>query len=174
MTLPVFTLRSTQFSFEYGLWWPVTLQISPGVRHVDISKGTASSKQWFTISFFISIVSKISFLTFYGHTNLAPKFIYVFSCDQAALRTAISVCLSVCPSVTPFWQWSCHPIIIKFSGVITYDRSDVLAKGQGQRSKVKVTKVKKKSSNLTQIGRFRTVTPVWIHQWLRNDEQSLK
>ena len=26
----------------------------------------------------------------------------------------------------------------------------------------------KKSSNLTQIGRFRTVTPVWIHQWLRN------
>ena len=22
--------------------------------------------------------------------------------------------------------------------------------------------------------RFRTVTPVWIHQWLRNDAQSLK
>ena len=32
----------------------------------------------------------------------------------------------------------------------------------------------KKSSNLTQIGRFWTVTPVWIHQWLRNDAQSLK
>ena len=31
-----------------------------------------------------------------------------------------------------------------------------------------------KASNLTQIGRFRTVTPVWIHQWLRNDAQSLK
>ena len=28
---------------------------------------------------------------------------------------------------------------------------------------------RKKSSILTQIGRFRTVTPVWIHQWLRND-----
>ena len=25
-----------------------------------------------------------------------------------------------------------------------------------------------------QIGRFRTVTPVWIHQWLRNYAQSLK
>ena len=25
-----------------------------------------------------------------------------------------------------------------------------------------------------QIGRFRTVTPVWIHHWLRNDTQSLK
>ena len=29
-------------------------------------------------------------------------------------------------------------------------------------------------SNLTQIGRFWTVTPVWIHKWLRNDAQSLK
>ena len=27
---------------------------------------------------------------------------------------------------------------------------------------------------LTQIGRFRTVSPVWIHQCLRNDAQSLK
>ena len=33
---------------------------------------------------------------------------------------------------------------------------------------------KQKSSILTQIGHFRTVTPVWIHQWLRNDAQSLK
>ena len=31
-----------------------------------------------------------------------------------------------------------------------------------------------KSSNLTQIGSFRTVTPIWIHQWLRNAAQSLK
>ena len=31
-----------------------------------------------------------------------------------------------------------------------------------------------KSSILTQIGRFRTVAPVWIHQWLWNDTQSLK
>ena len=28
--------------------------------------------------------------------------------------------------------------------------------------------------DLTQIVRFRTVSPVWIHQWLRNDAQSLK
>ena len=32
----------------------------------------------------------------------------------------------------------------------------------------------KKSSILTKIGRFRTVTPVWIHWWLWNDAQSLK
>ena len=48
---------------------------------------------------------------------------------------------------------------MKFSGVITIDKSDVQAWGQGQRSKVKVT-WDKKSPILTQIGRFQTVTPV--------------
>ena len=38
---------------------------------------------------------------------------------------------------------------------------------QGHPSNFKVTPLSK-SSNLTQIGYFRTVTPVWIHQWLRN------
>ena len=94
-----------------------------------------------------------------------------FSCDQAALRTLISVFLFACPtvrpSVTPFWQCSCHRIILKFSGVITIDRRDVHAKGQGQRSKVKVTEV------MTTFNRFRTVTPVWIHIWRWNDPHSL-
>ena len=31
----------------------------------------------------------------------------------------------------------------------------------------------KKSQILTRIERFRTVTPVWIHRWIWNDEQSL-
>ena len=82
-----------------------------------------------------------------------------------------SVCLSVCPSVrlsvTPFWLCSHHRIIMKFSGVITNDQSKVHAKGQGQRSKVKVTEV------TTQLNRFRTVTPVWIHIWWWNDAYSL-
>ena len=65
-----------------------------------------------------------------------------------------SVRPSVRPSVTPFWLCSVHPVIMKFSGVITSDKSDVHAKGQGQRSKVKVTEV------TTQLNRFRTVTPV--------------
>ena len=65
--------------------------------------------------------------------------------------------------------WLCfhHRIIMKFSGVITSDKSDVHAKGQGQRSKVKVTEV------TTQLNRFRTVTPVWIHMWWWNDAYSL-
>ena len=103
----------------------------------------------------------------------------VFSCNQAALQMVFSVCpsvrlsvcpsvrLSVCLSVTPFWLCSHHRIIMKFSGVITNDQSKVHAKGQGQRSKVKVTEV------TTQLNRFRTVTPVWIHIWWWNDAYSL-
>ena len=95
----------------------------------------------------------------------------VFSCDQAALWMVFSVCpsvcLSVCLSVTPFWLCSHHRIIMKFSGIITTDQGNVHAKGQGQRSKVKVTEV------TTQLSRFRTVTPVWIHIWWWNDIYSL-
>ena len=79
----------------------------------------------------------------------------------------LSVCLSVCLSVTPFWLCSHYRIIMIFSGVITQDQGKVHAKGQGQRSKVKVTEV------ITQLNRFRTVTPVWIHIWWWNDTYSL-
>ena len=95
----------------------------------------------------------------------------IFSCDQAALQMVFSVCpsvrLSVRLSVTPFWLCSHHRIIMKCSGVITNDQSKVHAKGQGQRSKVKVTEV------TTQLNRFRTVTPVWIDIWWWNDAYSL-
>ena len=95
----------------------------------------------------------------------------IFSCDQAAYRTLLSVCLSVYlsvrPSVTPFSLCSHHRIITKFSGVTTIGRRDVHAKGQGQRSKVKVTEV------MTPFSRFRNATPVWIHIWKWNDAQCL-
>ena len=113
----------------------------------------------------------VSFLLLYvmfihSATNWACKEL-IFSCDQAALWMVFSVRLSVCPSVTPFWLCSHHRIIMKFSGVITTDQGKVHAKGQGQRSKVKVTEV------TTQLNRFRTVTPVWIHIWWWNDTYSL-
>ena len=91
----------------------------------------------------------------------------MISCDQAVLWMVQSVCRSVCLSVTPFWLCSHHRIIMTFSGLITNDRSDVHAKGQGQRSKVKITKVN------TQLSCFWTLTPVWIHIWWSNDAQSL-
>ena len=97
----------------------------------------------------------------------ATKQLYKWYFPSVCLSVRPSVRLSVRPSVTPFWLCSHHPIIMKFSGVITSDRSDVHAKGQGQRSKVKVTEV------TTQLNRFRTVTPVWIHIWWWNDAYSL-
>ena len=100
----------------------------------------------------------------------------IFSCDQAAIWLVQSVRLSVCPSVrpsvclsvTPFSPCSHHRIIMKFSGVITMVKSDVHAKGQGQGSKVKVTEAN------TQLSRFRTLTPVWIHIWQWNHAHSWK
>ena len=100
----------------------------------------------------------------------------IFSCNQAALQMVfsvrpsvrLSVCLSVRLSVTPFSPCSHHRIIMKFSGVITMVKSDVHAKGQGQRSKVKVTEVN------TQLSRFRTLTPVWIHIWQWNHAHTSK
>ena len=61
-----------------------------------------------------------------------------FSCDQAALWMVLSVCLSARHT---FWLCYHHRIIMKFSGITTKDPGKVHAKGQGQRSKVKVTEV---------------------------------
>ena len=97
----------------------------------------------------------------------ATKQLYEWFSPSVCPSVRPSVRPSVCLSVTPFWLCSHHPIIMKFSGVITSDKSDVHAKGQGQRSKVKVTEV------TTQLNRFRTVTPVWIHIWLWNGTYSL-
>ena len=119
----------------------------------------------------VTISLSISRIYILNNPNQIPTSSTFFSCDQAALwmvqSVRLSVRLSVCPSVTPFWLCSHHRIIMKFSGVITSDKSDVHAKGQGQRSKVKVTEV------TTQLNRFRTVSPVRIHIWWWTDAYSL-
>ena len=97
----------------------------------------------------------------------ATKQLYKWYFPSVRPSVRLSVCPSVRLSVTPFWLCSHHCIIMRFSGVITNDQSKVHAKGQGQRSKVKVTEV------TTQLNRFRTVTPVWIHIWWWNDAYSL-
>ena len=96
----------------------------------------------------------------------ATKQLYDWFSPSVCLSVRLSVRPSVC--LSPFSPCSHHRIIMKFSGVITMVKSDVHAKGQGQRSKVKVTEVN------TQLSRFRTLTPVWIHIWQWNHAHSWK
>ena len=86
-------------------------------------------------------------------------------CDFLA-ATKTSFCPSVCLSVCHLFHYV--PVIVSswnFQWQNYYQWQN--AKGQGHRWKVKVTEV------ITQLSRFRTVTPVWIHMWWWNDAQSL-
>ena len=74
-----------------------------------------------------------------------------------------SICRSVCLSVCLSYPFHYVPVIVS-----SWNFQGVHARGQGPRSKVKVTEVK------TQFSHFRTVTVVWIRIWLRNDAQSWK
>ena len=109
-----------------------------------------------------------SLVTKYSHDIVDIDMSFLAATKQLYKWYFPSVCLSVRLSVTPFSPCSHHRIIMKFSGVITMVKSDVHAKGQGQRSKVKVTEVN------TQLSRFRTLTPVWIHIWQWNHAHSWK
>ena len=101
--------------------------------------------------------------------------VYFYNWDQAALRTFFFH-----PSVCPCVHLSVPDTF--FTMLLLLHHHEIFNsnyqwhkwcpfKGQDQRSKVKVTKVK---TNFVPIGHFWTVTPVWIHQWLRNDAHSLK
>ena len=111
-----------------------------------------------------------------ANNTCTQRRIWYMNKELHIMRPSNSINGKFCPSVGPsvrlsvrhtFSPCSNHRIIMKFSGVMTNDRSENHAKGQGQRSKVKVTEVK------TQVNGFRAVTPVWIHIWWWNDAQSL-
>ena len=94
----------------------------------------------------------------------------IFSCDQAALRTLISVCPSVRPSVRLSHLFDYVPVIVSswnFQDLLpltdTMPMQKVKVRGQRSRSQ----------RSWTHLLRFRTVTPVWIHIWQWNDAQSL-
>ena len=96
----------------------------------------------------------------------ASDVVDIFSCDQAALwmvqSVCLSVCLSVCDTFFTMFPSSYHHKIFR-----SYYQWPKWRPCKRSRSKVKVTEVN------TQLSRFRTVTPVWIHIWWWNDAQSL-
>ena len=73
-----------------------------------------------------------------------------------------SVCLSVCHTFLTMFPSSHHHEIFR-----SYYQWQKWRPCKRSRSKVKVTEV------MTQLNRFRTVTPVWIHIWWWNDAYSL-
>ena len=89
----------------------------------------------------------------------------VFSYDQAAIWLVQSVRPSVCLSV-------CHTFFTMFPSSYHHEIFRSYYHGQKwcpcKRSKVKVTEVN------TQLSRFRTLTPVWIHIWQWNHAHSWK
>ena len=166
-------MRSSVRPTIHGLGFVYCIQSAwkkwPTIWHADVSRWLTLSIHgclWILLLVCLSVhLSVCSFTAFSGGCAFlaATKQLYKWYFPSVCL----SVCPSVCPSVTPFWLYSHHRIIMQISGVINSNRSDVHAKGQGQRSKVKVTEV------TTQLYRFRTVTPVWIHVWWWNDAYSL-
>ena len=119
-------------------------------------------------SLFVDVCSKGSaFIRIYEALNKAwlsmlstnrisdlSEIINFFSCDQAALRTSLPVCLSVRLFVTPFYY---VPVIVSSrhtQELLPMTEAMSMQKGQGHRLKVKVTEV------ITQLSRFRAVTPV--------------
>ena len=153
-------------------------------------------------------------------TNIKCLTRWCFSCDQAPLRTLISVCLSLrlshlfdnVPLIVGCWSFQ---ELLPMTDVF---RQKVKVRGQRSRSQrswphwavfgrivipvwihilrwnyaqilmmlrrgamlfLKVIRQISRSHGtinrrlLTQIGRFRTVTPIWINWWILNDGQSL-
>ena len=96
---------------------------------------------------------------------------HLFSCDQAAIWLVQSVCPSVCPSVRLSVR---HTFFTMFPSSYHHEIFRSYYYGQKwcpckrSRSEVKVTEVN------TQLSRFRTLTPVWIHIWQWNHAHSWK
>ena len=82
------------------------------------------------------------------------------------LTVRSSVCLSPFHIFFTMFFSSCHHEIFRCN-----DRNGALVGDQGQRLKAKVTEIK---TNFALIFIFNTVTPIWIHRWLRNVVHSSK
>ena len=92
------------------------------------------------------------------------------SCNKVALRTLLSVCLSVLPS-HPFHNVSAIVSSWHFQELFPFTNAMSMqkVKVRGQRSRSQRSK-----QILSQFWIFRTINPVWIHGWLRNEAHSLK
>ena len=123
--------------------------------------------------------NKFSWHLIFTDTKNVPHSLWcIFSCDQAALWMVQSVCLSVRPSVCLSVRLSvCLFVCLSVRPSHLFDYVPIIVSSWNFRElllpKTKVTsrqKVKVKVTEVTtQLNRFRTMTPVWIHIWWWND-----
>ena len=150
-----------------GLTW--SFIFFHGMQQLLLKYSIVPSQDWThqrTNHWFCSLVSLAKDILI--HFGIKQTFNYTGSMWISRHFWTLTHWLPPCLSVwLVCWLYSHHRILMKFSGVINNGQSEVHANGQGPKSKVKDTKVK------TQLNRFRTVTPVWIHIWWWNDAQSL-
>ena len=93
----------------------------------------------------------------------ATKQLYKWYFPSLRLSVRPSVCLSVCHTFFTMFPSSYHHEIFR-----SYYHGQKWCPCKRSRSKVKVTEVN------TQLSRFRTLTPVWIHIWQWNHGHSWK
>ena len=142
--------------FSFGLWYTLMENKHQISLYIGLIK--------------MANILQITFSNGFSFKKLLSVFLSISLslCLSVFLSVYLSVCLSLCLCLSQLLSLCfLHGIIMKFSGVITIDRSDVYANIQGQKSKVKVTGVK------TQIGCFGTITPVWFLIWWWNDSTKL-
>ena len=110
----------------------------------------------------------------------------LFSCDQAAIWLVQSICLSVCLSVRLSHLFSCDQAALQMVLSVSpsvclshlFDYVPIIVSSWNFQELLPMTKVRfmqkvKVTEVTTQLNRFRTVTPVWIHIWWWNDAYSL-
>ena len=134
--------------------------------------------------FSVSPSARLSVTPFWlcSHHRIIMKFSGVITNDESKVHakvqgqrskvkvTEVTTQLNRLRTVTPvwihIWRWNyAYSLMLLQRGALLFFKIiRQISRSHGS----------EKSSNLTQIGRFRTVTPVWIHQWLRNDTQSLR
>ena len=161
--LSVIESRRTCFRFP----WCACHLVTYSAQNICACLVFTGGKPWSGAFYNLSYIFKVSLV-------LDAHEYYVLSCDQAALRTLISIRLSVCLSVRPSVRLSQlfdnAPVIVssrKFQELLPL--TDVISM-----QKVKVRDQKSRSQrSWDQFSRFETVTRVWIHIWWWNDAKSL-
>ena len=118
----------------------------------------------FSLCFCHCIIMKFSVITI-GKSNLRP-----YKSSESKVKVT-EVKTNFTPNLVISWPW--HRWLRSYAQSLKLQIYGCPIAFWGHLSNFKVIWAGK-SMILTHIERFRTVTPVWIHRWTRNDAQSLK